>query len=430
MTHRVPMSEAEKQLIRLRKEQGIPLRQIAEELVCAYETARKWWRCQRDQRIIQRRGRPKLGILSTFPAQVRVEALAIKQAHPHWGPANVKLELNKCLAMPGSELPSDARLSALFKAECPQAVQPRMRRAYPERPPGQARRPHWRWQIDAKEAVKIGENDFANILDVRDPAGALMIASQAFLTTSKKRWRKLTLAEIQNTLRQAFQTWGKPLEIQTDRETVYVGSSDHNFPSPFTLWLVGLSINHVVSRSHRPTDQAQVERNHRTLADMAWIDRHFDNLDQLQAALDEHRQRYNELLPVEAADCHGQPPLVVHPEACFSGRSYHPALEWRQFDMQRVEQYLSQHVWIRRVSSTGVVSFGANPYFVGHAYLRQHISGQFIPETRSFRFQTADGKFIRELPAKGLEKEDLLGFIPFEAALPVGYQFPLPLVGV
>jgi hypothetical protein len=361
---------------------------------------------------------------------MKTELIVLKRDHPHWGPPNVKVELQKRRPELREKLPSDARLSVLFKVECPQAVQAHVRRAYPEKPPGEVRQAHIRWQIDAKEAVRLGEHDFANILDVRDPAGALMIASQAFLTTSNKHWRKITLVEIQNTLRQAFQTWGMPLEIQTDRETVYVGSSDHNFPSTFTLWLVGLGIKHVVSRSHRPTDQAQVERNHRTLADMAWIDQHYECLDQLQAALDDHRQRYHECLPCEAADCHGQPPLVAHPQARFSGRPYHTVLEWQQFDMQRVDQYLSQHIWVRLVNGNGIVSFGAQHYYVGRAYIGQSVSGQFIPETRTFQFQTMNGTLIRELPTKRLTKSDILGSIPDEQALPIGYQFPLPLFGV
>lgn len=430
MIHRRPLNEAEKRLIVQRKEQGKTLCEMTEELSCAYETVRKWWRWQRDQRPVLPRGRPKQGVLSTFPTWMKTELVALKQAHPHWGPPNVKVELQKRKPGLTEKLPSDARLAALFKVECPQAVQPRVRRAYPEKAPGEVKRVHIRWQIDAKEAIRIGEHDFANVLDVRDPAGALMIASQAFLTTSKTHWRKINLNEIQNTLRQAFQTWGKPLEIQTDRETVYVGSTDHNFPSPFTLWLVGLGLKHVVSRSHRPTDQAHVERNHRTLAEMAWMDQRFESLDELQASLDDHRQRYLECLPVKAADCQGRPPLVAHPEARFSGRPYHAALEWQQFDMQLVDQYLSQRVWTRKVAGKGVVSFGAHHYYVGSAYVGQSISGQFIPETRAFRFQTADGALIRELPAKGLDKSDLLGYIPVQEALPIGYQFPLPLLGV
>lgn len=430
MAQRVPLTEAEKQLIQMQKAQGLSLKQIAKGLDCSVETVRKWWRCRRDQRQPKRRGRPALGILSTYPEQLVKEAVAIKQAHPHWGPPNVRLELQKQFSVSLIGLPSDARLSALFKAECPQAVQPRTRRAYPEKAPSYVSHPHVRWQMDAKEAVRIGEKDFANILDIRDPRGALMIASQAFLTTSGKHWRKLHLHETQAVLRQAFQTWGMPLEVQTDRETLYVGSADHNFPSPFTLWLVGLGIQHVVGRPHRPTDQSQIERNHRTLGDMAWKDQLFETLPQLQSALDEYRLRYNELYPAEAADCQGRPPLSAHSWARFSGRSYHLALEWETFDMQRVDQYLSQKVWSRQVTMSGVAVFGDHPYYIGRAYRGQRISGRFVPEKRSFRFQTSEGTFIKELPAIGLEKEDLIGFIPAECRLPFGYQLPLPLQGV
>jgi hypothetical protein len=38
--------------------------------------------------------------------------------------------------------------------------------------------------------------------------------------------------------------------------------------------------------------------------------------------------------------------------------------------------------------------------------------------------------FTKDIPVLGLAKEDILGFIPAELALPVGFQFPLPLVGV
>lgn len=430
MARRVPLTEAEKQLIQNQKEQGMSLKQIAKEMDCSFETTRKWWRLRRDHQPPRARGRPTLGILSSYHAHIRTEAIFIKEAHPHWGPANVRLELQKQFALLQVPLPSDARLSALFRALCPQAVQPRTRRAYPEEAPRSVGYPHLRWQMDAKEAVRIGEKEYANILDIRDPVGALIIASQAFLTTQGNHWRKLSLAETQAVLRQAFQTWGMPVEIQTDRETVYVGSADRNFPSPFSLWLVGLGIRHVVGRSHRPTDQAQIERNHRTLADMAWRDQHFESVQQLQAALDEHRQRYNEQYPAEAADCQGQPPLSLHPWARFSGRGYHPALEQDAFDMQRVDRFLSQQVWSRQVTSTGVATFGDHRYYVGRAYRGQRISGQFILEGRSIRFQTRDGTLIKELPAVGLDKKDLIGCIPEEEQLPVDYQLPLPLVGV
>jgi hypothetical protein len=143
-------------------------------------------------------------------------------------------------------------------------------------------------------------------------------------------------------LRTAFTQWGCPLEIQTDHEDVYVGASTSDFPSRFTLWLPGLNIQHVTSCSHRPTDQAQVERSHRTLGDMTWKDETFAQVTELQAALDDRRQRYNVDLPVKAADCHRQPPLSVHPTAHFSGRPFCPELEWQLFDLNRVDTFLAQ----------------------------------------------------------------------------------------
>jgi hypothetical protein len=369
-------------------------------------------------------------VLSTYPVLVRERAVDIKRAHAHWGPANVKLELKRQLELDDDRLPSVSRLSALFKAECPEAVQPRRRRQYPEKPPPTVTRPHQRWQTDGKEAVPVGIQDVATILNVRDPAGALMIASRPFVTTTEKGWRKLSLQEVQDTLRLAFAEWGLPLEIQTDREVVYIGSPDRNFPSLFTLWLLGLGVTHVLSRHRRPTDQPHVERNHRTLADMTWKDEHFDTLQQLQMTLDDRRQRYNRELPVQAANCRGCPPLEVHPWARHSGRPFHPALEWALFDMQRVDAYLASQVWPRKVSATGNVSVGGHHYYVGRSHLEQLVSVQFIPKTRSFRFQAPDGSLVAERPAVGLDKVDLIGYMPLERAIPLVFQLPLPLEGV
>jgi hypothetical protein len=157
------------------------------------------------------------------------------------------------------------------------------------------------------------------------------------VTTTAQGRRKLTLPEVQGVLRTAFAQWGCPLEIQTDHEDVYVGAATSDFPSRFTLWLLGLNIQHVTSRSHRPTDQAQIERGHRTLGDLSWNDELFAQVTALQTALEDRQQRYNTELPVKAADCAGQPPLSVHPTARFSGRPFQPELEWVLFELSRVD---------------------------------------------------------------------------------------------
>jgi transposase-like protein len=361
MSTRVPLTEAEKQYIYERKQGGVSLERIAEELGCAPMTARKWWRHQREGTQPRPRGRPSLGILGTYPATVRETAVAIKRAHPHWGPANVRLELQCQLELEEEALPSSARLSALFKARCPEAVQPRQRYHYRHKPPPAVKYTHQRWQIDCKEAVPLGEKDVATIFNFRDPKAALIIASRAFVTTTPRGCRKLTEDEVKDVLRRAFVEWGMPLEVQTDREDVFVGAPQCYFPSSFTLWLAGLGITHVVGRYRKPTDQAHVERTHRTLGDMVWKDTQFSTLEQLQLALDDSRHRYNNELPVQASNCQGKPPLTVYPHAQHSGRPFHPSLEWNLFDLDRVDRYLSGFVWTRTVWSSGKVAVADTP---------------------------------------------------------------------
>jgi transposase-like protein len=425
MATRAPLSEAEKDYIVMRKQQGASLAKIAREIGCSSEAARKGWRQRRDGRQTPGRGRPPTGILSTYPATVREQAVAVKRAHPHWGPANVKLELKRQLS--DEPLPSDSRLAALFKAECPEAVQPRRRRMYPEQPPSGVTFPHQRWQIDGKEKVPVGECDIATVLNIREPLAALMVGSRAILTTTAKGWRKVTVQEVQDTLRLAFEEWGCPLEVQTDHEVVYVGEADIDFPSPFTLWLMGLGMAHILSRSRRPTDQPHVERNHRTLGDMTWQDQHFASVEPLQATLDDRRQRYNEELPVHASDCRGRPPLEAHPAARHSGRLFDRAREWILFDLQRVDAYLASRIWTRKISDSGNVGIGGHHYYLGRAHRHETVSVRFMQETRAFRFQLGDGTLVSELPAVALDKADLIGYMPMEAAHLSPFQLPLPL---
>jgi transposase-like protein len=83
MAVRIPLTEAKKQYIYNRKKEGVTLKQIACEINCSLETARKWWRYLRDGTQPHPRGHPPAGILSTYPASVRETVIAIKRDHPH-----------------------------------------------------------------------------------------------------------------------------------------------------------------------------------------------------------------------------------------------------------------------------------------------------------------------------------------------------------
>lgn len=431
MVKRQPIDLAEKEYIYLRKMGGASHAKVAQELGCSSETIRKHWRAYRRGFVKRKRGRPASGVLSTYPAEISQKAIELKRDHPHWGPANVLLELHRYFRESHASLPSPSRLSVLFKAQCPEAVQRYTKPKGPPPPPLPTRQVHQCWQIDAKECIKLGDGEIASLLEIRDPVSALMIASQAFLTThTPGTYRKIALEEVRSTLRQAFSEWGRPAEIQTDHEGVYAGSNQSDFPTIFTLWLVGLGIHHLFSRDRRPTDQSHIERNHRTIGDMSWKDQPPRDLVDLQQQLDACRLRYNLEFPSHASDCQGQPPLVCHPQAVCSGRPYQLQSEWNLFDLPAVDQYLAQFQWVRKADANGVSFLGNHPYYLGRKYKQQCVFVRFLPEERSFSFHSEQGEWIKTLPATGLDKSDLSALTPQLLELEFAFQLTLPLVGV
>lgn len=429
MNQRAPLSLQELAYLRQRKAAGATHRQVGIELNCAAETVRKKWQAQRRGIAPGKRGRPARGILSQYPAELIETSLAIKRAHPHWGPANVRVELSHLSHQPISELPSLSRLAVLFKQRCPEAVQPRRPREGISTPQTQLH-VHQRWQVDSIEKIPLPEGQFATVLDGRDPVSAVMVLSQAYQTTLQpaKTWRKLVISEVRQALRQAFSSWGMPEEVQTDHEGVFAGSMTGDFPPPFSLWLVGLGIRHVLSRKRRPTDQAAVERSHRTQAEMSWKDTAFESLAALQAGLDQACQRYNTELPVQAAHCAGHPPLEVNPQAARTGRAYSLALEYELFDLQAVDGYLVQHgPWERSIDTNGVVWLGSQTYYLSRHHKQRRVRITYLPESRSFSFRLLNGTLVGVYPALGLGKEELTGLVA--APIRVPFQYPLPLLG-
>lgn len=427
MEKRNPLSAMERDYLYRRKQQGASHRAVAQELKCSIETVRKHWKAYRHGHTRRDRGRPARGILSQYPEAVRQQAIAVKQAHPHWGPANVRIELAHQLSCSVKQLPSQSRLSALFKQACPEAVQPRKPKVVAVRPP-----PNWqvqqRWQIDAVEKIRLTDGRFVTMLQIREPVSALIIACHAFETTkSATTWRKLTLSEVQMVVREAMQQWGRPLEIQTDHEGVYAGAGQNDFPTPFTLWLAGLHIAHCFSRKGTPTDQAQMERSQRTLGDMSWKDGQFTTLADLQAALDISRQRYNEELAVHAGLCHGEVPLQKTPWAIHTGRAFEPSLEVDLFDLLSVDHLLYERVFTRKIDQNGVLWLGSSTYYFKRPCRSMVVQARFLPEKRSFAFASDTGEVFDIQPAKGLSREDLTGELPVGLPIPVPFQLPLPL---
>ena len=263
------VTQTEREQIHQRKQAGQTLWQIADALGLSTACVRKWWRRGRDEGLMglveRKRGRPVQGILAEFSLEVRRASVKLKREHERWGANRVLLEMRNDPSLAGQSLPSRSRLYAYFRQECPDCLGLWTKHIkVPE--PAIATAVHEVWQVDHQEGHHLGDGTIATVCNIRDPYGAVMIASQAFSVKTKLHWRKLTWEEVRQVLRIGFTEWGTlPDSVLTDNEMGLGGNPNNPFPSWLSLYLAGLGIKHNFIRSHRPTDQPQVERNHRTL---------------------------------------------------------------------------------------------------------------------------------------------------------------------
>jgi hypothetical protein len=115
--------------------------------------------------------------------------------------------------------------------------------------------------MDFKMGIVLQNGRQVNLHTVRDPFGAACIG--AVIHDAGKAGRRpsqITMEQTRYTLRRCFAFWHTlPERLQTDNQTGLAAARQSNdFPTVFTLWLVGLGVEHVFIRSGHPTDYPEV----------------------------------------------------------------------------------------------------------------------------------------------------------------------------
>lgn len=429
------LSQGERDQIYQRKQTGENLREISQELGISIGCVRKWWRRGRDLGtaglVERKRGRKPQGSLAYFSLEVRAASLKLKQVHKRWGANRVLIELGQDPHLAGMVLPSRSRLYAYFRSNCPECLNIWTKhKELP--PPPRSHSVHEVWQLDHQEGHRLADGNIATICSVRDPYGAAMIASQAFSVKTEQRWRKLTWEEVRQVLRAGFAEWSTlPDRVLTDNEMGLGGNPTDPFPSWLSLYLAGLGIQHQFIRSHRPTDQPQIERHHRSLDGFTDDPESRQDLAHLQQALDHERSVYNHQFPARASDCHGSPPLAAHPALLKPHRPFVAEQEALVFELQHVFDYLATFTFDRKVNRNGQVTLKGHHYTVGLAHKEKLIQVRLDPQSQQWCFLERDDQGLEhELnrrPLIGITFESLTGLVlPQDPSCLPPVQLPLP----
>jgi hypothetical protein len=372
-------SYADRQEIVTLHEQGHSYQAIVEQTYWSFEVVRKIcraYKCQQEVALHPTRlGRPATGILSTFDPQVRFACLRIKLEHPKWGPDVVLAELGKRPWATQVKLPNASRIGAYFSQFGDRLVKVRAHKQLPQENPldPALRCAHGCWQMDVDERVELPGYGLVNILNLVDYATGIKIG--AFLFPARRengRRCRVSWLQMRFALRQAFTRWGLPKRIRTDRDRVIVAEGDYPFPMPFTLWLVGLEIEHELIR--RVIENGCVERAHQT-----WEGRldgygPFEELEEWQTM-----------------------------------RWYRPQDELAIFDIQRVHHYLTHGKWLRHTSSKGQFSLSNQKFNVGVKHKRRWVQVNFDIELGFQVTCPPDKTVIKTIDVAGLTIADITG---------------------
>jgi hypothetical protein len=430
------LSQTEREQIYRQKQEGFSLGEIAEKMGLSYMCVRKWWRRGNREGLIglqeRKRGRPKRGFLSHFILEVQLASLELKRQHKRWGANRVLVEMNTQPNLAGAKFPSRSCLYTYFHQRCPECLNIWTKHKEVPRP-AQAGSVHEVWQLDHQEGHRLADGSIATVCNIRDPYGAVMIASQAFEVKTEQRWRKLTWQEVRQVLRAGFAEWHTlPDSVQTDNEMGLGGNPTDPFPSWLSLYLAGLGIKHTFIRSHQPTDQPQIERNHRTLDGFTEDEHSRQNMANFQVALDRERFVYNHYFPARASDCAGLPPLQAHPALLKPLRSFE--LEWESsiFDIQRVFDFLATYTFDRKVNRNGQVTLKGIHYTVGLTHKEKQIKVRLDAQTRQWIFLISNPdepeQELRRQPLLGINFIELTGLVQPDPPLTLPpIQLTLPL---
>lgn len=389
---------ADRQQIVALKKEGQSHKTVSKTTGWSTGTVRKVWRkFQREGKsglTSTKMGRPATGPLSTFHPLVQYAALRRKLERPHAGPDVILADMAIRPSLQGLRLPSSSSLGVYFSIFGDRLVTPRRHLQLPEQSSRllPATTAHECWLLDFDELLNWAGVGWANVMNVTDLATGIKIGSYVHPAGSPQKRHLITREQIQANFRIAFSRWGRPDRIRTDRDRRLVAPWEYPVPMSFTLWLVGLGIQHEIIQ--RVTQNGGVERFHRT-----WEGRMLDlplgsDWRAVQDYVDYEVWRMNAVLPSRGRNCRRRPPLLVYPEARTPRRYYSPREELGIFRLELVEAYLAKGRWLRRTSANGQFSFQSDVLNAKKPHARQIVVVTFDANERQFQVSPAESDEI------------------------------------
>jgi transposase InsO family protein len=232
-----------------------------------------------------------------MPARVEARVLAIRGAHPGWGPSRIAHQLLREGVDPVPGRSSIYR--ALVRHQVIDPTKRRRRRADYRR--WERGRSMELWQMDVMGRVLLADGVEVKVVTGIDDHSRFVVCA--------KLVGRATARPVCSALLEALRRHGIPQQLLTDNGKVFTARFGLG-PGPvmFDRICAENGIRHLLTAPYSPTTTGKVERLHKTMRAEFFTDhqRGFATIAELQAALDGWVVEYNTERPHQS--CGGRPP--------------------------------------------------------------------------------------------------------------------------
>ena len=265
------------------------------------------------------------------------KSIELKTLHDSWGAGRLHVEL---VSLYGSKAPNVRTLQRWYKAE--RYTEPKMRHNEPAI--GKSRGVHNIWQVDAKEQIILLGQTVACYLTFTDEYSGAWLGSIVF---PYHRISQVPIVEVRAACVKMFEKWGKAGSFRVDNGEP-LGNPKMNSTSALALWLIAMDVDMIWNKPRSPQQNAKVERLQGTSS--RWVELpKCANIATLQERLDAEAIIQREKLVVRRLN--NQTRLAAYPALATSKRVF----DIQTLDAQRVYDFLSKKIYVRKVSADGTI---------------------------------------------------------------------------
>lgn len=317
------------------------------------KTGHKWLNRFKDE------GRPGLSDRSHAPhetphkmsSEVRFTILALREAHPTWGPKKLRVVLRQRL--PEKHWPATSSIGELLRREG--CVKPSRSSSSAVGLPIDsgltvANAPNDVWGTDFKGEFRVASGELCYPLTAQDVLSRYVIGSTALSSTAA--------VPVQIAFTRHFEEFGLPLVIRSDNGVPFASASAIGRLSKLSVWWIRLGIRPERIEPGEPQQNGRLERMHKTLKAEATRPPS-SSLTEQQLRFDRFRREYNEERPHESLN--QQTPAS------------HYSTSPRAFPSSLPEVIYPGHYELRTVTENGTINFRSRRFQLSTALMNQTI---------------------------------------------------------